>query len=444
MEERWWAAQAWLPPGRVAAGVLVTVEDGVVTAVEEGVAGDGATRLGGLVLPGLANAHSHVFHRALRGRTQADGGDFWSWRRVMYDVAARLDPDRLHRLARAAFAEMVLAGITRVGEFHYLHHGPGGVPYDDPNAMSAAVEQAADEAGVRLTLLDTCYLTAAVDGAPLEGPQRRFGDGDAEAWATRVAAWRPAVASTVVGAAIHSVRAVPAGSLPTVAGWAAGAAAPLHLHLSEQPAENEACLAVHGCTPTALLDRADALGERTVAVHATHLTDDDIALLAGSGTGVCMCPTTERDLADGIGRARELADAGVALSLGSDSHAVVDLIEEARAMEADERLATGVRGRFTTPALMAAMTVDGHRALGCATGGAIAVGAPADLVAVRLDSVRTAGADPARPADAVLAAATAADVTDVVQGGRVVVVDGHHMAGDVGAMLAGAIEEVHR
>ena len=441
MAERWWAAQAWLPPGRVGAGVLVTVQDGVVVEVVEGAAPGDANRLGGLVLPGLANAHSHVFHRALRGRTHHDAGDFWTWRDGMYAVAGTLDPDRMHRLARATFAEMALAGITRVGEFHYLHHGPDGVPYDDPNAMSAAVEAAAEEAGVRLTLLDTCYLVGGVDGRALEGPQRRFGDGTADAWASRVAAWRPSVASTVVGAAIHSVRAVPAGSLPTVAGWASEADAPLHVHLSEQPAENQACLAVHGCTPTALLAKAGALGERAVAVHATHLTEDDVVLLAGSGTGVCMCPTTERDLADGIGRARDLADAGVALSLGSDSQAVVDLVEEARAMEADERLASQRRGRFAVAEQVHAMTEAGHRALGCPTGGAIAVGAPADLVAVRLDSVRTAGGDPARPAESVVAAATAADVTDVVQAGRVVVAEGNHVLGDVGAMLTAAIEE---
>ena len=192
---------------------------------------------------------------------------------------------------------------------------------------------AAAQAGIRITLLDTCYLTSGVDGAALTGPQRRFGDGDAQRWAQRAADFTPYGAHARVGAAVHSVRAVPAGQLPVVADWAAERAAPLHLHLSEQPAENEACRAAYGRTPTALLADAGLLGPRTTAVHATHLTGADVRLLGGSGTGVCFCPTTERDLADGIGPAPELAAAGSPLSLGSDSHAVIDPFEEARALE---------------------------------------------------------------------------------------------------------------
>ncbi|MEP7180083.1 MAG: amidohydrolase family protein, partial [Pseudonocardiales bacterium] len=195
--------------------------------------------LAGLVLPGFANTHSHAFHRALRGRTHDHGGTFWTWRERMYAVAARLDPDSYFGLARAVFAEMALAGVTSVGEFHYLHHAPGGVPYADPNAMGAAVVHAAAEAGIRITLLDTCYLAGGLgpDGpVPLNEQQRRFGDGDAEARAIRVAALEPAPHARV-GAAIHSVRAVPADQLGAVAGWAAEQAAPLHVHLSEQTAE---------------------------------------------------------------------------------------------------------------------------------------------------------------------------------------------------------------
>jgi formiminoglutamate deiminase len=416
------AEYAWID-GAVARDVRLEVDGGRFTAVTAGAPLDGATRLPGLVLPGLANAHSHAFHRALRGRTHAGRGSFWTWREHMYALAGTLDPDRYLALARGVYGEMALAGVTCVGEFHYLHHGPGGVPYDDPNAMGYALIEAARQAGIRITLLDTLYLTSTVDGAPLEGIQRRFGDRDAAAWRSRIAALRPA-SHARPGAALHSVRAVPAPVLSGISG-----ARPLHVHLSEQRAENEQCLAVHGCTPTELLHRHGVLGPHTTAVHATHLTDDDIKTLGRTGTGVCLCPTTERDLADGIGPARALADAGSALSLGSDSHAVIDLFEEARAVELDERLATQRRGRFTPAELLAAAT--NHAVLGWDDAGALVAGNRADLVAVALDSVRTAGVDPAQA----VFAATAADVTHMVADGRTIVADGRHTGFDVAAAL---------
>ncbi|MET0422765.1 MAG: formimidoylglutamate deiminase [Actinoplanes sp.] len=419
------AAYAWIGD-RVASDVLIETADGVITAVTPNLPPAGE-RLSGLVLPGFANVHSHAFHRALRGRTHGDRGSFWTWRDLMYSVAGRLDPDSYFTLARAVYGEMALAGITAVGEFHYLHHGPDGVPYADPNAMGQALIAAAAEAGIRITLLDTLYLTSGVDGAPLTGVQRRFGDGDADGWATRVAGLA-AAPHALIGAAVHSVRAVPAPALAALAGRA-----PLHLHLSEQPAENEQCRAVHGCTPTELLDRHGVLGPGTTAVHATHLTDGDVKLLGASGTGVCFCPTTERDLADGIGRARDLADAGARLSLGSDSHAVIDPFEEARGLEMNERLASRRRGRFTPAELIAAGA--GHASLGWTDAGSIAAGNRADLVCVRLDSPRTAGADPGQA----IYAATAADVTRVIVDGRTVVADGRHTTIDVPRALAEAI-----
>lgn len=437
---RWHAAYAWLDdrPGPDA-DVLIEVHDGRFSAVRVGVpAPADATRLTGLVLPGLANTHSHAFHRALRGRTHGGGGTFWTWRDRMYAVAARLDPDSYLALARATYAEMALAGITCIGEFHYLHHDVDGRPYAEPNVMGAALVEAAAQAGVRLTLLDTCYLTAGVDGAPLTGPQLRFSDGDAAGWAARADAFRPAGAHARLGAAIHSVRAVPAGQLGTVAGWAKTHDTPLHVHLSEQRAENDACLARHGRTPTGLLADAGALGPHTTVVHATHLTPQDVVTLGGSGTGVCLCPTTERDLADGIGPARALADAGSPLSLGSDSHAVIDQFEEARAMEMHERLRTERRGHFPSRELLRAAGFAGHRALGWTDAGTIAVGARADLVAVRLDTARTAGVTPA----GALFAATAADVDLVMVDGTVVVRDGRHTTVDVSAELARAVTEV--
>ncbi|GLW95284.1 formimidoylglutamate deiminase [Actinokineospora globicatena] len=421
----YWCASAWLPDG-VATGVLVDVADGVITSVTLSDPGD-ATVLPGIVFAGFANAHSHAFHRGLRGRTHGDGGTFWTWRDRMYDLADRLDPDSYYLLARAAYAEMALSGITCVGEFHYLHHAPGGTRYDDQNAMGHAVIQAARDAGIRITLLDTCYLAGGI-GKPVSQQQQRFSDGDVLSWAARVADLSPGPDSRI-GAAIHSVRAVPLDALPVVAGFGG----PVHVHLSEQPAENEACLAAYGRTPTQVLADAGALGPRLTAVHATHLTADDIHLLGTSGTGACFCPTTEADLADGIGPARALADAGSPLSLGSDQHAVVDMLLEARALEHGERLRTGHRGRFTPADLVTAMTA--HTSIGWPEAGRIAVGAPADLVAVRLDSARTAGS---LPEQAVLAA-TASDVDTVVVGGRVVVRSGEHVLGDVGRLLAEAI-----
>lgn len=435
------AEYAWLPGDEhPRADVLIEVADGRFAGVTAGVAAPPpeAVRLPGLTLPGLANAHSHAFHRALRGRTHAERGTFWSWRERMYALAGRLDPDTYLALAEATYAEMALAGITCVGEFHYLHNGPGGERYADPNTMSTALVEAAARAGIRITLLDTCYLTSTVDGKPLEGVQARFGDGDARRWAERVEAFAPQGSHARKGAAIHSVRAVPAEQLPAVTEWADVNAAPLHVHLSEQRAENAACLAYHKKTPTELLADAGALGPRTTAVHATHLTDGDRTELGDTDTGVCLCPTTERDLADGIGPARALADAGSPLSVGSDSHAVIDLFEEARAVELDERLRTERRGHFSTAELLHAATAAGHAGLGWADAGRIAPGARADLVTVRLDSVRTAGVDPA----AIVFAASAADVTHVVADGRPVVRDGRHVTIDVPAALRDAIEAV--
>jgi formiminoglutamate deiminase len=431
-----WCEQAWLDAGPVA-GVRVLVESGRVAAVEVGARPEpGDRRLPGLVLPGFANAHSHAFHRALRGRTHDQGGTFWTWRERMYAVAGRLDPDGYLELARATYAEMALAGVTSVGEFHYLHHGPGGVPYDDPNVMAAALRQAAADAGVRLTLLDTCYLAGGLgaDGhLPLDPVQQRFSDGDADSWASRVAALADGE-NVRVGAAIHSVRAVPAAHLGTVRDTAIGR--PLHVHLSEQPAENEACQAFYGCSPTALLHERGVLGPRTTAVHATHLSDADIELLGRAETAVCACPSTEADLADGIGPFRRLGDAGSPLCVGSDQHAVTDLLGDARLIEHYERLATGERGRFTPDDLVVALTAAGQKSLGWADAGHIAPGQRADLVAVRLDTPRTAGAQPAQ----LLLAATAADVHTVVTDGRVVVDDGVHLLGDVGQLLVKAIE----
>jgi len=435
------ADYAWTGGDQAAAQVLITVDGDRITSVEAGVERPaGATHLRGVTVPGMANSHSHAFHRALRGRTHRGGGTFWTWREDMYQVAGNLTPDSYFSLARAVYAEMALAGISCVGEFHYLHHDDGGAAYGNANETGDALIAAAHEAGIRITLLDTCYLTGGL-GAPLEGTQLRFGDGDADRWAARASSLSPA-SHARIGAAIHSVRAVPVSGLSTVAEWALEREAPLHFHLSEQRAENDACLAQHGCTPTQLLAEHGALGARSSAVHATHLTDEDIKVLGGSGTTVCITPTTERDLADGIGPAGDLAASGARLTLGSDSNAVVDLFEEACALELDERLRTERRGHWSAAGLLRAATADGHESLGWSEAGRIAAGALADLTTVSLGSVRLSGWHSTTLLESVVFAAGVADVTDVVVGGRQIVADGRHLLGDVAGQLHDAIEAV--
>lgn len=439
----YWLEHAWLGT-HVEPGVALDVDaDGRIAALRTDTPAPppGAEVLRGLTVPGLANAHSHAFHRALRGTVQVGSGTFWTWRDFMYKFAQNLTPDSYFALARAVYAEMALAGVTNVGEFHYVHHAPGGAPYADPNAMGEALIEAAAAAGIRITLLDTAYLSSGFGKAP-EPHQRRFSDGTADAWAGRVTALKPR-AHALIGAAIHSVRAVPADQLATVAQWAQERRAPLHVHLSEQTAENDACQAAHGRTPTQLLSDHGVLGPRTTGVHNTHLTDTDIALLGGTSTGTCMCPTTERDLADGIGPATRLQHAGSPLSLGSDSHAVIDLLEEARAMELNERLRSRTRGHWTAHALLSAATEDGHAALGLPDAGRLETGALADFTTIALDSVRTAGPLPRLAAETAVFAASAADVRHTVVGGRHIVRDGAHtLVGDVAAALSESIAAV--
>ena len=378
----YFADYAWLGGDAVAAEVRITVADGRIATVDVGAERGDAVHLRGVTIPGLANAHSHAFQRALRGRTQRGGGSFWTWREDMYALAQRLTPDDTYELARGTYAEMRSAGITCVGEFDYVHH-------------SEALIAAANDTGVRLTLLDACYLAGGFDEPPNEA-QARFSDGDAHAWAERVAQ----IKGAKVGAAIHSVRAVPADQIPAVVEFARGK--PLHFHVSEQRAENEACLKAHGLTPVQLLARSGALGPDSTAVHATHLTpEDDLG-----ETTICMCPTTERDLADGIG------DAGPKLALGSDSHAIIDLFEEARAVELNLRLKTERRGHFTAADLLRAAT--NHACLGWPDAGRIAPGYRADLVTVSLDSPRLETAEPDTMVESIVFAATAADVENVI------------------------------
>lgn len=411
----YWCQLAWLGGEVPERGVRIDVEGGRISAVAAGHAATaGATVLPGLTLPGLANSHSHAFQRALRGRTEAaTRGSFWTWREQMYALAQEVDDERMEALARATFAEMALAGISLVGEFDYLHR-------------SEVMMRAAQAAGIRMTLIDACYL---------DGGLPRFRDRDAKAWVERVTGISPS-ANVRMGAAIHSVRAVdPSGAflvaqLANQHGW------PLHAHVSEQPAENQECLDRYGMTPLQVLDRAGALSPRFTAVHATHFTPEDGELLAANEAFCCLCPTTERDLADGIGRVHGR------LTLGSDSQSVIDMFEEARAVELDQRLGTLVRGNHGASELARAVTENGYISLGWPEGGQIAPGALADLVSVRLDSVRLAGTRPEDALAAVIFAATAGDVDTLIVDGQVVVSGGRHVRIDVAGELAAAIAAV--
>jgi formiminoglutamate deiminase len=393
-----------------ASGTRITEADGIITSVSTGSTPERSDiRLPGVLLPGFANAHSHAFHRALRGRTHADGGTFWTWRDAMYAVAARLTPERYFELATAVFAEMLLAGYTVVGEFHYLHDA----------GMDDAILAAATQAGIRLSLLDTLYLDTSAHPV-----QSRFSDGTLDAYLARHASLRAPSSEIQVLRAIHSVRAVDPGLFAELT--PEFSKAPVHAHVSEQPAENAWALGKFGRTPVELFADAGVTGPDFTAVHATHLTPHDVELLGGSR--VCFCPTTERDLADGIGPATALRDAGAQLCLGSDQHAVIDPFEELRGLELNERLATGKRGSFTPDQVTQAATAAGYASLGW-RGGRLEVGQLCDFIAVDPASVRTAGALQLG------FAATSADVTDVVVAGRHVVRDRQHSLGNIAARL---------
>ncbi|HZK72573.1 MAG TPA: formimidoylglutamate deiminase [Clostridia bacterium] len=367
----WHADQAWL--GHRAKDVLIEVENGVIKSVREGVpAPTGSVRLPGWTIPGFANAHSHAFQRQLRGGTESGGGDFWEWRTQMYQAAEHWDPTEYFKFSIGVFREMLAAGITAVGEFHYLHR------YG--NELGDALIGAAREVGIRITLIDACYLRGGLDGRSLEGVQASFSDGDADRWVERVDAIEEHE-GVRIGAAIHSVRAVDPPSMRIVAGWARKRNAPLHIHLAEQPAEVEECIAIEGCTPTQLLEREGILGPDLTAIHAIHLDNRDISLLGDNRVSICACPTTERDLGDHVGPIRRLAAVGSPLCLGSDSNTVIDMLEEARAVELDQRRATGRRVLHRPAELFEAATVGGMRALGW-DAGEIKTGKLADFVCI--------------------------------------------------------------
>jgi formiminoglutamate deiminase len=339
-------------------------------------------------LPALATAHSHAFQRALRGSAQRPGAlasgasdasdDFWSWRRAMYALAESLTPESMHRIAGVAFRELRRAGVRTVGEFHYVHHRPGGAPYDDRTAMADAVIDAARGAGLRIALLRVAYHRAGA-GRPPEAEQRRFCDPSVDDVLRDVdalrAKWRgdPEV---VVGLAAHSVRAVPPAWLAPLADFAARHAMPFHMHVAEQPREVAECVAETGRRPVELLAERGVLSGRFVAVHAIHVEPHEARMLGEAQAFACICPTTERDLGDALADVGALRAAGARLCTGVDSHVRVDPIDDARSLETHERVRLGARATFrpsppSTPAeaLWAAASITGAAACGFADAG---------------------------------------------------------------------------
>ena len=343
-----------------------------------------------IALPGLVNAHSHGFQRLLRGPTQYRGpseDSFWTWRRVMYQCLAQLNPDDIYTITKHLYLEMVASGTSHVGEFHYVHHQPDGTPYPDSLAMSKAIIAAAKDAGLRLTLLRTIYLRGDFDAEP-QPQQRRFIDPDLKSVrASLDALIKLEDAHCTVGLAPHSVRAVSPDALRELKSGYRDR--PFHIHVSEQPRENDGCQQHYGMSPVRLLEESECLDPRTVLVHATHVSTDDISAIAQRGAQVCFCPSTEADLGDGLGPARDYLKAGVSLSLGTDGQTFSSLLEEARRLEMNERLRLQVRNALPMEASQSsgsvcfkAATDGGRMALGEATE-SLSVGSYFDIFTVR-------------------------------------------------------------
>jgi len=450
--------RAYLPDllyarGKVWPGAALSVKDGAVLEVGEPAVGCEWIRLKGMaVFPGLVSAHSHAFQRAIRGRTErrsAGRPDFWAWREAMYRAAARLGPDDLFVVARMAFHEMVRAGITCVGEFHYLHRDPQGRPYGDPNELAKQLARAAREVGIRLALLRVAYSRAG-HGKPEDPLQRRFVEPSLDDLLRSLDDLEAELCGdplVSLGLAPHSVRACPAPWIERLAAEARRRRLPLHLHVAEQPAEVEECLAEHGVRPVALLDRLGALSETTTAVHAIHLDEAEIALLGKARATVCACPTTERNLGDGIVPADRLLAAGARLALGTDSNVQVDLLEDARALEYHLRLqrleravlepeANGRAGDGRPDSLARRLhgfaSQGGMSSLGL-PGGTLAPGEPADFVVVRLDDPSIAGASEADLLSAAVFSMARTAVRDVYVGGEVAIRDGAAAGGRIPA-----------
>lgn len=435
--------------GRFASGVgLLTNEQGGIAGVVSPEQAGEAERIrlpGKALLPGMVNAHSHTFQRLIRGRSESrssNGDTFWTWREAMYRAAATLSPEEIYAVARMAFLEMLRAGITTVGEFHYVHRTPEGEPYADPNLLAKQVVDAALSVGMRIGLLRSAYLRAGY-GLPPHPGQRRFYE-TAEEYirnAEALEGWLQhmhvaGAPDAWLGVAPHSIRAVPLPELQAIAAWAEQRKLPLHMHVAEQPAELRACEAEYGVTPVKLLAEHGLLSPRSVLVHAIHTTDDEVRSMAESGAVICSCPTTERNLGDGIVDARRAAEQGVRFAYGTDSQAQIDLLEDARALDYHLRLVTGERAvldgigdgagaQDMSQRLFRYATEGGARAVGL-YGGALAAGRPADFFTVDLNDLSIAGSGEGDLLALIVFGAAKSAIADVAVGGRLVVRDGQH------------------
>ena len=428
----------------VANGEVLVGEDGCVVGAIEGADISAAKVVelpGKALLPGFVNAHSHSFQRLIRGKSESrvvSGRDFWSWRGTMYHAASRLDPQQVYDVARMAFLEMVLAGTTTVGEFHYLHTAPDGRPYDDPNLLSRQVIAAAQSVGIRIVLLRTAYLRSGFE-LPLDPGQTRFFESskafleNMTALVVDGATWGETVH---FGVAPHSIRAVPLNALHEIAEWTRAKKLPLHMHVAEQVAENAACVREYGATPVALLAKEGILGEDFTAVHGVHVTAEEIAMMAEAEATICSCPTTERNLGDGFVLADEILAAGIRVALGSDSQAQIDPLEDARELEYHLRLQQQKRaildqvgGKSLAAQLFDCATVHGARSL-AVRGGELTPGAFADFFTVDLKDVSIAGNSVEDLLPILVFSLNRSSIRDVVVNGRFILRDQRHALQD--------------
>jgi formimidoylglutamate deiminase len=396
------------------------------------------------MLPGLVNAHSHAFQRVIRGRTeyrsQQTTDSFWTWREQMYAAANRLEADGIYAASRMAFLEMALSGITAVGEFHYIHHSLDGSTHSDPNLLAKEVVRAAHDVGIRIALLRVAYARAGYQKEP-DPLQLRFIENSPDTYLKRleqlISDLGQSAGMAWAGLAPHSVRAVPLDYLKEIVAFANKCALPVHMHVAEQPAEVSACIEEYGRSPVALLDTEGLLSDRLTAIHAIHVTPKAIGALARARAAVCACPTTERNLGDGVVPVDGYFDAGVRVSLGTDSQVQIDLLEDARELEYHLRLQRTERN-VLAPANEQVRAALARRLFECATvngaanigycGGQIVAGSPADFFTVDLNDPSIAGASAEDLLGNILFSLSRTAVRDVVVGGRRIVEDGRHAA----------------
>jgi formimidoylglutamate deiminase len=404
------------------------------------------------LLPGFVNVHSHSFQRLIRGKSESriiSGKDFWSWRGTMYHAASQLNPQEVYDVARMAFLEMVLAGTTTVGEFHYLHNAPDGQPYDDPNLLSKQVIAAAQSIGIRIVLLRTAYLRSGYE-LPRDPGQMRFFESTAAFLENMNALIHECSGSTTevrFGVAPHSIRAVSLPDLREIAAWSKENKLPLHMHVAEQVAENTACLREYGFSPVALFNKEQLLGPDFTAVHAIHISSDEIAMLADANATICSCPTTERNLGDGIIAADRVMAAGIRIALGSDSQAQIDPLEDARELDYHLRLQTQERAILDQIAantlasrLFDCATVHGARALAVPSGEVIP-GSFADFFTVDLNDVSIAGHSAEDLLPIIVFSLSRSAIRDVVVNGRFILRDQQHIHQDE---IISRYKEIHR